>query len=87
MSNHYTRIFAQGLKIAHTGNSDAHTIDTIGFGATEFPGTSAADLLKALHDRTTHVKKLNEWSPLRVISSWCFRYIESAFARLTMAHA
>lgn len=87
VSNHYTRIFAQGLKIAHTGNSDAHIIDTIGFGATEFPGSTAADLLQALHERTTRVKKMNEWSALRVMSSWCLRYIESAFARLTMARA
>jgi len=87
VSNHYTRIFTQGLKVAQTGNSDAHVIDTIGFGATEFPGTTAADLLKALHERTTHVRKMNEWSALRVMSSWCFRYVESAFARLAMARA
>jgi predicted metal-dependent phosphoesterase TrpH len=87
VSNHYARIFAQGLKIAHTGNSDAHFIDTIGFGATEFPGTSAADLLNALHERTTRVCKMNEWSAVRVISSWGFRYIESTFARLTMVRA
>ena len=87
VSNHYTRIFAKGLNIAHTGNSDAHIIDTIGFGATEFPGTSATDLLKALHERTTRVRKMNEWSALRVMSSWCLRYVESAFARLAMARA
>lgn len=84
VSNHAARLFAQGLNIAHTGNSDAHVIDTIGFGATEFPGTSTADLLKALHERTTRVRKMNEWSALRVMSSWGLRYIESAFARLSM---
>jgi len=87
ISNHASTLFANGLKIAHTGNSDAHVIDTIGFGATEFPGATAADLLKALHERTTRVHKLNEWSAFRVISSWGFRYIESSFARLTMARA
>ncbi len=87
MSNHYTRIFANTLNIAHTGNSDAHVIDTIGFGATEFLGTSAADLLKALRERTTRVRKMNEWSAFRVIGSWGLRYVESAFARLTMARA
>ncbi|MCB0101544.1 MAG: PHP domain-containing protein [Anaerolineales bacterium] len=87
ISNHATALFANGLKIAHVGNSDAHIIDTIGFGATEFPGTTAADLLKALHEHTTRVHKLNEWSAFRVISSWGFRYIESAFARLTMVRA
>lgn len=87
ISNHATHIFAQSLKIAHTGNSDAHIIDTIGFGATEFPGTTAADLLKALRERTTRVKKMNEWSALRVMSSWGLRYIESAFVRLKLTRA
>jgi predicted metal-dependent phosphoesterase TrpH len=87
VSNHYTRIFANGLKIAHTGNSDAHIIDTIGFGATEFPGTTAKDLLKALHGRKTRVRKMNEWSAFRVMSSWGVRYIESTFVRLKLARA
>lgn len=82
VSNHYTRIFAQGLKIAHTGNSDAHITDTIGFGATEFPGTTAADLLKALHERTTKVKKLNEWNSAKIISKWAIGYIGSVFTRM-----
>lgn len=87
VSNHYTRLFAKGLKIAKTGNSDAHIIDTIGFGATEFSGSTAADLLKALQQRTTRVRKMNEWSPFRVMSSWGLRYLESIFARLTLVRA
>lgn len=87
VSNHATTLFASGLKIAHVGNSDAHMVDTIGFGATEFPGTTAADLMKAMQEHTTRVQKMNEWSALRVMSSWGFRYIESAFARLTLARA
>ena len=82
VSNHYTRIFAQGLKIAHTGNSDAHIIDTIGFGATEFPGTTAAELLKALHECTTKVKKLNEWNSAKIISKWAIGYIGSMVTRM-----
>ena len=87
MSNHYARIFANGLTIAQTGNSDAHTIDTIGFGRTEFPGKTAADLLKALRERTTRVRQVNEWSAFRVISSWGFRYLGSAFDRMALARA
>ncbi|MCB9111873.1 MAG: PHP domain-containing protein [Anaerolineales bacterium] len=83
MSNHYARIFANTLDIAHTGSSDAHIIDTIGFGATEFPGTTAIELLNALHERTTRVRKMNEWSAFRVMSSWGFRYLEGMFMRLT----
>ena len=87
ISNHYARIFASTLNIAHTGNSDAHIIDMIGFGATEFPGTTAADLLKALHERTTHVRMNNQWSIVRILGSWGLRYVESAFARIAMARA
>jgi predicted metal-dependent phosphoesterase TrpH len=85
ISNHAARIFAATLNIAQTGNSDAHIIDTIGFGATEFPGSTAADLLKALRERTTRVRKMNEWGAIRVMGSWCLRYVESTFARLTLA--
>ncbi|NWF63593.1 MAG: PHP domain-containing protein [Chloroflexi bacterium] len=87
LSNHYAQVFASTLPIAHIGNSDAHTIDTIGFGATEFPGATAADLLHAMREQTTQVRKINEWSPFRVIGSWGVRYLESAFTRLTMAWA
>lgn len=84
LSNHYAEIFANTLPIAHIGNSDAHTIDTLGFGATEFPGTTAADLLLSIRERTTQVRKMNEWSAIRVLGSWGFRYLESAFARLSL---
>ncbi len=81
MSNHYARILAMRLKIASTGSSDAHILDTIGFGATEFEGNSAADLLIALKNRVTKVRKIKEWSAFRVLSSWGVRYVSSAFAR------
>lgn len=87
MSNHYAKIFANGLNIAQTGSSDAHVIDTIGFGATEFEGHSAQDLLNALRNKTTKVRKQNEWSTLQILSNWGIRYAESAFARLAMARA
>lgn len=87
VSNHYATIFANSIKLAHTGNSDSHVVDTIGFGVTEFPGSTAAELLNALRERTTRVRKMNEWSAIRVLSSWGLRYIESAFARLTLVRA
>lgn len=80
MSNHYARILAMRLQIANTGSSDAHVIDTIGFGATEFEGSSAEDLLLALKNHTTKVKKLKEWSALRVLSSWGMRYVGRTLA-------
>jgi hypothetical protein len=84
MSNRYAQLFANGIKLAQTGNSDAHVIDTIGFGATEFDGTTAADLMKSLRERTTRVRKLNEWSATRIMGSWAINYIGSTFSRLTM---
>ena len=83
MGNHYAKIFANGLNIAQTGSSDAHVIDTIGFGATEFEGNSAQDFLTALQNKTTKVRKLKEWSTLQILSNWGFRYVERAFHRMT----
>lgn len=83
MSNHYAKIFANGLRIAQTGSSDAHVIDTVGFGVTEFDGYTAQDLLISLRDRTTKVRKLREWSPIHILSNWGIRYVESAFRRVT----
>ena len=82
MSNHYAKIFANGLNIAQTGSSDAHVIDTIGFGATEFEGKTAQDLLRALKNKTTKVHKQNEWTPFRILSSWGLRYVERTLLRV-----
>ncbi len=88
MSNHYARILANQLDIAQVGNSDAHVVDAIGLGATEFEGSNAADLLIALKNKTTKVRKQKEWSAFKILSSWGFRYLESTFVRLgAIAHA
>ncbi|CAG1014209.1 Phosphoribosyl 1,2-cyclic phosphate 1,2-diphosphodiesterase [Anaerolineales bacterium] len=83
ISNHYASILASRLQIAKTGNSDAHTIDTIGFGVTEFEGHSATDLVCALRNKTTKARRQKEWSPFRILGSWGIRYLESAFIRIT----
>jgi predicted metal-dependent phosphoesterase TrpH len=82
ISNHYANILASRLHIAKTGSSDAHVIDTIGFGVTEFEGNTAADLLTALKNKTTKARRQNEWSALRILGSWGIRYMESAFVRV-----
>ena len=82
ISNHYSNIFASPLHIAKTGSSDAHTIDTIGFGVTEFEGHTAADLLSALKNKTTKARRQKEWSAFRVLGSWGMRYMGSAFVRM-----
>ncbi|MBI5943126.1 MAG: PHP domain-containing protein [Chloroflexi bacterium] len=83
ISNHYARLLANGLDIAHVGNSDAHVVDAIGLGATEFEGNTAADFLIALKNKNTKVRKQKEWSAFRIVSSWGMSYMGSAFVRLS----
>ncbi len=84
ISNHSANLLASRLNIAKTGSSDAHVIDTIGFGATEFEGSTAADLLAALKSKTTKVCKRNEWGRFKIIGNWIINYIGSAFVRLSL---
>lgn len=83
ISNHYARILANRLDIAQLGNSDAHVVDAIGLGSTEFEGSTAAELLTALKNKTTKVRKQKEWSAFRILGSWGIRYMGSAFIRMT----
>jgi predicted metal-dependent phosphoesterase TrpH len=83
ISNHYANILATRLHIAKTGSSDAHIVDTIGFGITEFEGWSAADLLASLKNKTTKARRQKEWSAFRVLGSWGWCYMRSAFIRIT----
>lgn len=82
ISNHSASLLANRLKIARTGSSDAHIIDTIGFGATVFEGTTASDLLAALKNRKTRIRKQDEWTRSRIIISWLFNYLGSLALRL-----
>jgi predicted metal-dependent phosphoesterase TrpH len=82
LSNHYARILASRLNITQVGNSDAHIVDAIGLGATEFDGNTAADLLVALKSGATKICKGKEWSAFRILGSWGMRYIESAIVRM-----
>jgi hypothetical protein len=71
------------LNLAKTGNSDSHTVDTMGVAATEFDGNTATELLSALRNKTTRVRRQKEWSALRILGSWGIRYMGSSFVRLT----
>jgi len=48
-----TWLNATVLHVAETGSSDAHHAQLVGTAWTEFPGASAADLRRAILDRTT----------------------------------
>ncbi len=78
ISNHKAHILAMSLKIVGTGSSDAHIIETIGFGVTEFKGETAMDVRRALENRTTKARKQKEWSVFRILGSWGARYARSA---------
>jgi len=45
--------FADQHGLARLGNSDAHALEAIGSGWTTFPGTTAADLRRAIETRVT----------------------------------
>jgi predicted metal-dependent phosphoesterase TrpH len=82
MSNHYARILADRLNIAQTASSDAHVVEAIGLGVTEFDGCTAQDLLTALQKGETRQRKQREWNAVRILGSWVANYIGSAFTRL-----
>ncbi len=52
-TNLLAKLTCRELNIASVGNSDAHTPNGVGSGSTLFPGTSAADLRRAITGRQT----------------------------------
>ena len=81
MSNHYAHILAEKAGIAQTASSDAHVVDAIGLGATEFDGCTAQDLILALQKRETRQRRQKEWNTARILGSWAANYLGSAFTR------
>lgn len=85
--NTAAHILAEYVGISQTGSSDAHILDAIGLGATIFPGSTAADLLKALWCGTTLVQKGPQWGAARVLGKWAASYLMSVPAHLNPALA
>ena len=85
MSNHYARILADRLGLAQTASSDAHVVEAIGLGATEFDGRTAQDLILALYKGNVRIRKKKEWNTMRILGSWAANYVGSAFTRLANA--
>jgi len=81
-SRMFAEVLAHRTGLARTGSSDAHTLDAIGLGATEFPGNTPSDLLQALREGATTPKGKATWSPLRIMSGWAWNYLLSAPTRL-----
>jgi predicted metal-dependent phosphoesterase TrpH len=78
------RLLTSHLNLTSIANSDAHVLDAIGLGITEFEGTTAADLLSALQSGQTSIRRQKEWNTARILGSWLVNYIGSLFTRLTM---
>ena len=85
MSNHYARVLAERLDIAQTASSDAHVVEAIGLGATEFDGHTAQDLVAALKNGKVRIRKQKEWNSVRILGSWAANYLGSAITRLANA--
>jgi predicted metal-dependent phosphoesterase TrpH len=85
MSNHYAHILGKQLDLAKTASSDAHIVEAIGLGATEFKGHTITDLLKALRTGKVQQRKQKEWNSVRILGSWAAQYVGSTFVRLSNA--
>lgn len=80
------RLFAECSGIAQVGNSDAHIVQAIGSGATEFPGNTAADLLDALWIGATGVRRGAPMSSAQILGSWAINFVISTPARMAVAY-
>jgi predicted metal-dependent phosphoesterase TrpH len=78
---HAQTLAAEFPRLARVGNSDAHTLQTIGLGTTEFLGCTAADLLDALWLGATDVRRGALLGSARILGSWALSYVLSAPAR------
>ena len=80
------RLAAQCPRVAQVGNSDAHIVQAIGLGTTEFLGDTAADLLDALWIGATQVRHGAQLSSALILGSWAINYIISAPARASLLY-
>jgi hypothetical protein len=83
---HAQALAAECPGLAQVGNSDAHIVQAIGLGSTEFLGCTAADLLEALWIGATDVRQGGELSSARMLGTWALNYVISAPARVTAAY-
>jgi hypothetical protein len=63
------------LRVARVGSSDAHLLENVGWGATEFAGFFADDLRRALERRSTRVCKRRSTSGVDKVLHWVPRIL------------
>ena len=74
---HAQKLWAENPGIAQVGSSDAHILQVIGSGATEFPGNTAAHLLDALWVGATDVHQGEPMSSVQLLGSWALDFIKN----------
>jgi len=78
------KLWAECPGTTQVGNSDAHVLQAIGLGTTEFPGDTAADLLDALWIGATNVRQGEQLSSAQLLGTWALNFVMSAPARIGM---
>jgi predicted metal-dependent phosphoesterase TrpH len=81
VSNHHAHRLGKRLGLAKLGNSDAHIVEAIGLGMTEFPGHTASELIEAIRCRKTVIHKQQPWNSAYILLRWAASYVVSSFAR------
>lgn len=86
-NQHAQALVAEYPSMAQVGNSDAHTLQMIGLGATEFPGRTAVGLLEALWIGATDVRRGAHLNSAQILSNWAVNFVISATARVAVAYS
>lgn len=73
--NQATLRLVENLEVARVGNSDAHILQSIGEGSTEFSGNSAVDLRRALEAHATAVRIGTGLQGMQALRHWVPKYI------------
>lgn len=66
---------SQQYPLAQVGNSDAHTLQIIGNGSTEFEGHTARELRAALENRQTKIRKTSGASGVEILLGYLPRFM------------
>ncbi len=75
---HAQKLWAECPGIAQVGNSDAHILQAIGLGTTEFLGNTAAHLLDALWIGATDVRQGEPMSSAQILGSWAVNFVRKS---------
>jgi hypothetical protein len=85
-NDHAQKLWMECPHLAQVGNSDAHTLQAIGSGFTEFLGDTAAHLLDALWIGATDIRRGEPMSSAQILGSWALNFIISAPARIAITY-